>query len=220
MRWTLLVAPSAPAAHGNSPASVVMNGSSVRSSRSGVTAMRLSASAERSVPCLPSAGRRAHRRSSNRDCRGRRGGRRCAAVAGRACPGSTPQMPLTSPGGQSGKLTLISTSRGMPCLSTRRMMSGACCDRRLPVRLLLVGGGMRLRQRERRNAEHRGLHGAGDGAGISTSSAALRPRLTPDSTRSGGCRQHVARAHDHAVGRRALDRDSGARRPRAAATDR
>ncbi len=34
------------------------------------------------------------------------------------------EMPLTAPDGQSGKLTLTSTSRGMPCLSTRRMMSG------------------------------------------------------------------------------------------------
>jgi hypothetical protein len=32
---------------------------------------------------------------------------------------------LTSAGEQSGKLTLISTSRGIPAVSTRRMMSGA-----------------------------------------------------------------------------------------------
>ena len=41
----------------------------------------------------------------------------------------------------------------------------------------------------------------------STSSAAFRPRLTPEITRSGGVRQQVARAHDHAVGRRAFDRE-------------
>ena len=62
-------------AQSNTCARRVMNGSSVMSSRSGVTAMRRSASAERSVPWSARARAARRTRSSNRDCRDRRGAR-------------------------------------------------------------------------------------------------------------------------------------------------
>ena len=73
----------------NSSASRVMVGSSVMSSLSGVTAMQRSSSAARSVPCVGFARHSgAHRRSSNRDCRGRPGARRYAAAPGGGGPAS------------------------------------------------------------------------------------------------------------------------------------
>ena len=67
---------------------------------------------------------------------------------------------------QSGKLMLISTSRGMPSASTRRMMSGPIAQAGFPVRRMAAAPAIGLRQRERRNAEHGALDRAGNGAGI------------------------------------------------------
>ena len=47
-------------------------------------------------------------------------------------------MPFTAPGGQSGKLMLTSTSRGMPCFEHAADDVGRMLDRGLPVRLLLA----------------------------------------------------------------------------------
>ena len=50
-----------------------------------------------------------------------------AYIACRRRPWAATAMRLTSSGGQSGKLTLTSTSRGAPLATRRRMMSGAKC---------------------------------------------------------------------------------------------
>ena len=63
-------------------------------------------------------------------------------AAHRACPGSTTEMPFTAPGAQSGKLTLTSTSRGMPSAEHALDDVGRVLGRGLPIRLLLVGRGV------------------------------------------------------------------------------
>ncbi len=112
--------PSTSLSCANSSASLVMNGSSVMSRRSGVTVMRLSASAEMSVPSRRRLRRAcAHRRSSSRRCRGRRGAARCAAAPGGCGPAPAPRCPSPRSARNSGKLTLTSTSRGMPAVEQR-----------------------------------------------------------------------------------------------------
>ena len=97
-----------------------------------------------------------------------------------------------------------------------RVMLGA-----VPVMLLRPSGAVGLAKRDRRNAEQRALHGAGDGAGIGhvlgdvlaavdAGQDEVRPRSVQD----------VAHAHDDAVGRRAAHGEVPRRRSRAAAADR
>ena len=78
-----------------------------------------------------------------------------------------------------------------------------------------------LRQRDRGNAEHGAFHRAGDGAGIDHVLAGIAAAIDAGEHEIGILAvEHMARAHDDAIGRRAAHREAALARSGAAAADR
>ncbi len=74
---------------------------------------------------------------------------------------------------------------------------------------LAAAGFVGLRERKRRNAQDRGLDRAGDGAGIDHVLARIAAAVDAGQHQVGRpILDHVARGHDHAIGRGALDRET------------
>ena len=95
----------------------------------------------------------------------------------------------------------------MPSAMTRRMMSGAKAQAGLPVGRPASRAGIGLRQRDRRNAEYRALHGARDGAGIGHIVGGVDAAIDAGEHEIGRpCRSSDGARHHHAIGRRAGDR--------------
>ena len=97
--------------------------------------------------------RRARTRSSNRDCRVRRGARRCASSSWSRLPCVAMATPATSSGGQSGKLTLTKHVARHAGLEHAADQVGREFDRGLPMRHVL--GGERHRPATARTTECR-----------------------------------------------------------------
>ena len=165
---------------------------------------------------------RANRRSSNKDCRGRRCACRYAAAPAGGGPSGATAMPLTSSGGQSGKLTLTSTSLRHAVAEHAADDVGRKAQAGLPDTAACRCATCRTATaRSTGMPSTRAFHGAGDGAGIdhvlADIAAAIDARQHEIELLAV---EHVTHAHDDAIGRRAAHRDSGARRPGAAAADR
>ena len=131
-------------------------------------------------------------------------------MCSRSCrrrPSGATAMPLTSSGAQSGKLILTSTSLRMPLPSTPLDDIGRVAQAGFPERRLAAARFVGLRQRERGNAEQRAFHGAGHGAGIDHVLADIAAAIDAGQHEIDLLAvEHVAHAHDDAIGRRAAHR--------------
>ena len=89
------------------------------------------------------------------------------------------------------------------------MMSGANFRPVCQYGALAVARLVGLRQRQRRNAEHRGLHRAGDGAGIDHVLAGIAAAIDAGEHQIGHLvLEQMPHAHDDAIGRRAAHREA------------
>ena len=145
-----------------------MNGSSVMSSRKRRHRDAVVGERGKSVPFARRRTlRRARRRSSNTDCRGRRGAHRCCSSSWSAAALRGDRDALDLVGRAIGKIDVDQhvardAWRQHAADDVGRVVRSPCSQMRRLARCATVG----LRQRERRNAEDGAFHRARDRAGI------------------------------------------------------